>query len=434
MKVLLINTYGRGGAAAACIRLHKGLSALGVESKLLLKNSKDPIAGATAFKFKRPAVGLLKKVQYRAIKTVRKLSTAMEFGPWQNHPSKSQQKFLEDRPEGLDFYSFPQSNCDITQHPEYQAADVINLHWVGGFLDWPSFFAKNKKPVVWTLHDQNPFLGGEHYAERYFGIDADGLAIPRLRTELELQKEAELLRLKLRLLKKVDNLHIVTPSKWLYESSRNSELLGRFSHSYIPNGFPTDTFRPRDRNEARKSLRIPAGKTVLLFVADSLKNNRKGFIFLKRAIEQFSDAERSALLLCAIGESAGIGESADFLREFGRIDSEEKMALAYSVADAFVIPSLEDNLPNTMVESLLCGTPVIGFRTGGIPDAVKEGETGILCQPTSVEALANGIRRFLANPSNFNREKIAASSETKYNLETQANQYRTLFKKIVNRE
>src|SRR5690606_4080266 len=118
-------------------------------------------------------------------------------------------------------------------------ADIINLHWTAGFLDWPSFFSKIKKPVVWTLHDQNAFLGGEHYRERFYGMDEKGVPIPRSYSRSETDEENRLAQIKRECLAGASNLTVVTPSKWMFDESRKSPLLKRFQHHHIPYGLPT---------------------------------------------------------------------------------------------------------------------------------------------------------------------------------------------------
>lgn len=117
-------------------------------------------------------------------------------------------------------FTFPYSPNDITDTKEYQEADIINLHWVANFLDWNTFFQKNTKPIVWTLHDQNPFLGGEHYEELFCGIDDNGEAIPRVYEEFEKEENDKLVDFKKEILEDISNLHIVAPSKWLVEESK----------------------------------------------------------------------------------------------------------------------------------------------------------------------------------------------------------------------
>ena len=337
------------------------------------------------------------------------------------------------RPKGLEYYSFPQSSFDITKTSAYKDADIINLHWVADFLDWKSFFKRNTKPVVWTLHDQNPFLGIDHYDERFLGIDDRGHPIPRERTALEQKIEARVCAMKKEILSQVDNLSIVTPSKWLYESSRKSELFGRFPHHHIPYGYDTSIFKPYDKRFCREVLGLPQDKILLLFVSDLVGNNRKGFAYLLRAIEQLNESMLAKVSLCAIG-AGGIASNskyAESVTQLGQIHDERLMAMAYSAADAFVIPSLEDNLPNTMIESLLCGTPVIGFNTGGIPESVVDGVNGYICPEISVSGLITTIEKFIDKPHTFEEEEIASRAKEQYGLEKQAEAYASLFGRIL---
>jgi glycosyltransferase involved in cell wall biosynthesis len=160
----------------------------------------------------------------------------------------------------------------------------------------------------------------------------------------------------------------------------------------------SEIFAPRDKNYSREVLNIPKDKKVILFVADSIDNNRKGFIFLKRAIEQLSDPN---LVICAIGDkNNGLGVI-DNVIELGTIYDERMMSIAYSAADLYVIPSLMDNLPNTVLESLMCGTPVVGFPVGGIHDMIQDGVNGFITEEISVDSLVKTLNKFLNNPSCF---------------------------------
>lgn len=397
MKPLLINTYDRGGAANSCIRLHDGLLAQKVQSTLLLKNKSLGIKEAVVF---NPKLTFQDKLSHKIKRILIKLKLAKEDKLWR------ETAFKHSRPKGLESFSFPYSDTDIHQSTHYQTSDIINLHWVAGLLDFPTFFNKNKKPIVWTLHDQNPFLGGEHYAERFLGIDENGYPIPRKYTPAELLEEKRLLKIKQKALQGVQNIHIVSPSRWLLESSQNSALFSKFPHYHIPYGYPTHIFKPYNMTFCRDVLGIPHDKKVLLFVADSVDNSRKGYVFLQKALDKLSESYQNQVVLCAIGSKASLSTDKQVI-ELGRINDERLMAMAYSAADVFVIPSLEDNLPNTMLESLLCGTPVIGFQNGGIPDVVINQKTGYLCPEISVQSLTETIEKFLDNTVIFDREKIA---------------------------
>lgn len=422
MNITLINTFDSGGAAKACIRLHQGLLTQSVQSTLLLRRKSGGVQSSVLFE---PQITFQEKLSNKIRRIAVELKLAKEDKFWR------ESAFIRSRPKGLEAFSFPYTDTDLSQSPSYQSADIINLHWVAGFLDWESFFAKNTKPIVWTLHDQNPFLGGEHYAERFLGTDEKGFPIPRKYTQKELDEEKRLLAIKKKALEKVKNLHIVAPSKWLLESSQNSELFGRFPHHHIPYGYPTDIFKAYDRQFCREVLGIPQDKTVLLFVADSVDNSRKGYVYLQKALESLAEKYKQQVFLCAIGSKSNIENQTQVL-ELGKIHDERLMAMAYSAVDAFVIPSLEDNLPNTMLESVLCGTPVIGFKTGGIPDIVLDAQTGYLCPEISVQSLKETIEKFLENPKVFDREKIAQAAKEKYALEVQAKKYIALYQNILN--
>jgi len=428
MKILLINTYDFGGAANACLRLHKGLLKQKLESNVLLKSKTNDFQNTETFQ----PLPITPPAPYTRIKDkIHRIALEFKLAKPKKEPFTYQEEFKKQRNKNLEMFSYPNSHYDITQSSTFQQSDIINLHWVADFLDWKSFFTKNTKPVVWTLHDQNPFLGGEHYPEVFLGIDEKGFPIKRKYTERELEEENKLLNLKKEILKNVANLHIVSPSKWLLEKSKKSELFSRYKHSHIPNGFPIDIFKPYKQKFCREVLGIPQDKKVFLFVSDSLENNRKGYAYLQQALENISEKYRKNLVLCAIGNQKNVKNQNTILK-LGKIKDERLMAIAYSAADIFIIPSLEDNLPNTMIESILCGTPVIGFGIGGIPEVILGNQIGYLCPKISVQSLKETIEKFLENPNIFDREKIAQEARAKYALGVQAKKYIELYRDIFN--
>jgi glycosyltransferase involved in cell wall biosynthesis len=161
-----------------------------------------------------------------------------------------------------------------------------------------------------------------------------------------------------------------------------------------------------------------------------VENSRKGYIYLKRALAELNDDIRSSLALCAVGSKSELEENNKFI-EIGKIHDERLMAMAYMAADLFVIPSLEDNLPNTMLESLCCGTPVLGFQTGGIVDVIADGVNGFLCEEISVNALVKGLNRFLSGEVIFDRDAISKTASERFALDKQANAYIELYKEIL---
>lgn len=423
MKILIVNTHDRGGAANACLRLHEGLLQEGVDSKVLLRRKEKGVKQTFQFQkvyepkskfqlFKEKGISFL-----RVLGIVKSLNLSREA------------QFLKKRPDGLEKFSFPNSNFDITSSSLYKEADIINLHWVANFLDYESFFRKNTKPVVWTLHDMNPFTGGEHYLETYLGMDASGNPETRILSDEERLVSKENLLLKQRAILSASNLSIVAPSKWLYEAARSSGFFNAKHVHFIPYGVDSEVFQPRDKNYSRDILNIPKSKTIILFVADSISNHRKGYAYLQNALGML---QRDDVVLCAVGSKKSELKSINNLRELGTINDERLMSVAYSAADVFVIPSLMDNLPNTVLESLMCGTPVIGFPIGGIPDMVKHGFNGLISSEVNSSSLFKTIELFLNTMESFERNEIRNDALSKYDLPIQAQNYLKLYQNILN--
>lgn len=424
MKVLLINTYDIGGAATACLRLHQGFLEEGISSKVLLKQKRKRFP----MTFQMSKTDKKKTVLEKAILLFSKGLKVFKISIVKSS-NIEEQTFLSQRDKSLEIFSFPNSDFDITQSNLYLEADIINLHWTANFLDYKSFFEKNKKPVIWTLHDMNPFLGGEHYSEKYSGINEAGLPVTRKLKEEEILKFNEILKIKQNALKEVHNLHILSLCDWMTEEVKKSDFFNVFPIYNIPNGIDSEVFLQRDQAFSRSIFNIPENKKVLLFVADSIDNYRKGYIFLKRALDLLN---RDDVILCSIGHSKGEFVNTEKIIELGPIYDERLMSMAYSAADVFVIPSLMDNLPNTMLESLMCGTPVIGFPVGGILDTIKQGENGLIASEISVNSLLETLNEFL-NSKSFDREAIREDAVKKYDLKIVAKEYRKLFDIVLNK-
>jgi glycosyltransferase involved in cell wall biosynthesis len=422
MNILIVNTSDVGGAGRACYRLHLGLLNSGVESKILLANKRNNrIESYTLEPLSDKSLN--GKIKNKFIKILTELKILKP-------PKKSKEElFLENRKKGLELFSFPLSNYDITKSDLYKEADIINLHWVSGFMNYQSFFEKNNKPVVWTLHDMNPFTGGEHYEENYFGIDDKGFPIKRDFTNEEKEQFKKVLDLKKKALSGVKNLHFVTLCNWMTNELKQSNFFNQFPIHCIPNGIDSNIFKIREKNYSRELLSIPLDKKVILFVADLINTNRKGFEFLLRAIKKLKQED---VILFVIGKKNEKLDEFNNIIQYGIVNDDRLLSSIYSSADVFVIPSLMDNLPNTVLESLLCGTPVIGFPIGGIPDMVQNSKNGLLTKEVSVDSLVDSIHYFLEKGISFTREEIRKEAVKKYDQTVQANNYTELYKSIIN--
>lgn len=417
-KIIQISTYDkRGGAAIAALRLSNALRQLGYDSSLLVKDASDSNERVRVF---HPRATL----PYRVGRFVRRFRMRTEFEPYKARRPASMELFSDDRSEFGAALPRQISDCHI-----------VNLHWVNGLVDVKSFFGAWHKPVVWTLHDMNPFTGGCHYSgdcDRY--VDRCGRC-PQLFSDREKDLSRSIWNRKNRSYENLitGNLHIVTPSQWMANLAEKSSLLKRFPKTVIPNGIDTEVFSPRDTTELRASLGIPEATPVVLFVADYAANERKGFLLLAEAL-RILDQNQEFCLISIGGDQPELPEGKLHVH-LGRVSDENRLATVYSLADVFVIPSVQDNLPNTTLESLACGTPVAGFRTGGVPEVVREGITGRLADPGDLAGLRNAILDLL------NRDDKAAEMSkacrnvalSEYAQELQAARYLELYQKVFNR-
>lgn len=426
MKLLIVNTYDVGGAAKACIRLHTGLLRSGIESRLLLKESSSGFLPDT-YIYEAPIVvqrkGLKNKIERKVKRLLRK------FYVPEKPKIVPQDSFVNSRDRRLEMFSYPDSDLDITTNDKYLDADIIHLHWVAEFVKYSDFFIKTQKPIVWTLHDMNPFTGGEHYSESLLGMDENGNLLPRQLQPEELKMFENNLLLKKKALSKMPNLHIVTLCNWMSDEVAKSDIFKQFPVTIIPNGIDSKIFKYNDQVFARKVFNLPLEKKVLLFVADYIENFRKGYAVLLKALEGVADTN---IVLCSIGNKFGELIENENLIELGEIKDERLMSLAYTSADAFIIPSLMDNLPNTVVESLMCGTPVIGFPVGGIKDLIQHQQNGIVANEISASGLCSAIQQFLENKNLYDRKKISSDATKKYDISVMVENYKALYKSIYN--
>ncbi len=361
MKVVQVSTYDRGGAFQAAYRLHLALLEKGVDSKVL--------------------------VLYQYNSGLKEVYSFLKTG---NLLQKIKRSFLYRYFELLRYFLLPKdsnsqfnfhfSPYTIWEHPIVANADIVHLHWVANFIDYFSFFSAPSKPVVWTLHDLHPFSGGFHY-EIYSTFA--GSRFLTLNNWVETRK--------IKSLELFENLSIVSPSKWLSELSVRSKVFSRFNHFVIPNGVDSRTFRPKSKIESRRELNLDQNKKIILFLAESLNDPRKGVDDFYKVLKLCSSLD---FLLLTVG-NGHLEFDAMENHSIGFVEDEEMMASIYSASDLFITCSLEDNFPNTVLESVSCGTPVLGYAVGGIFEIVENGRNGFLVEKGDVTVLANKMMEVL---------------------------------------
>ena len=349
---------------------------------------------------------------------------------WLNHRF---QKYQEMRPNGPEIFSQARTLYGYRMVDSIPNADVYNLHWINQFIDPLPFFKEVDVPVVWTLHDMNPFTGGCHYNAGCRRFEDRCGQCPQLGSNRESDLSRTVWARKQEAYRHVldtGRLHIVALCEWMAQEVRNSSLLTDAPVHIIPNGLDHHTFRPRETQGMRSALGIPKNHRIVLFVAQSAQNHRKGFDLLAEALGALEQVD--VTLLSIGGKEPELDTSLSHLH-LGTIESDLLLSVFYSLADLFVIPSRQDNLPNTVLESMACGTPVVGFDTGGIPDMVRPGETGWLAEVGNVRALNEVIEQALRDEREREQmgERAREVVEEEYTLERQARQYKELYEDIL---
>jgi glycosyltransferase involved in cell wall biosynthesis len=399
MKVILISTYQSGGAGTAATRLQEGLLAEGIDSSILCAHARNT----------RPDV-LIARRRPQSFKS----RIASKLGVHIVSKREREQKKVIEANGKYAYYSIPFSDYDIESHPLVKSADIINLHWVADFINFPTFFLKIKKPILWTFHDQNPLMGGFHYMGDMDKNRGNEKLMALEERYTKLKQDA------------INNgaIDICTPSKWLCNESLSNSFMKKFPHHHIANGLDTTIFKNFSKDFAREYFDLPKDKKIILFVSEIIENERKGFYILKEAVEKLNSKDEFIVVALGTVSNATVLDNFIFIES---LHDEKLMALIYSASDVCVIPSREDNLPNVMIEALCCGTPVIGFPIGGVSETVIDNLNGILCDDTSISALTKGITEFFNNQP-LNTNKIRDHAVKKYDFRIQARHYLDVYR------
>jgi tetratricopeptide (TPR) repeat protein/glycosyltransferase involved in cell wall biosynthesis len=429
LKIVHLCTLSSGGAAKAALRLHKGLLQAGIDSIFLTQNTTNNDPDIRAIPTGTP----IDQVPPALMKTNDYAETKKLFDRWHS----LMQKFPS-RPSGLELFSDSSSQVNLSNIQEIVEADVIHFHWVSGILNYSelptSFYSK---PVVWTLHDMNPFTGGCHYTGNCQNYKKQCGACPQLGSHNETDLSWKVWQDKSSGFRELRHLTIVTPSQWLGDCVQQSSLMGGVRREVIPNGLPIDVFRPRSGDRIREHFDIPDASQIILFGAADIHNERKGFRYLLEALDLLAkDPDMPKNLFVMVFGNFPKNFKPRIPYPFiliGHVSDENLLSEIYSAADVFVLPSREDNLPNTAVEAMACGTPVVGFSAGGITEIISHQKTGYLSDPGNSTQLAEGIRWVLniIKGTSPIRELCRKSATEKYARDIQVESYRALYQKAL---
>lgn len=314
-------------------------------------------------------------------------------------------------------------------------SDVIHFHNLHGYyINYKSVIElvnKYDKPVVWTFHDMWPTTGRCAYpgkCEKWTtGCNKcpDKELYPK--TYIDRSKSSWKMKNKVFNMLNKEKTIISTPSQWLGNEVEKS-FLKDFNIKAIPNGIFRDNDKAYEKNESRNDLNLPLNKKIVLFVSADVNDPRKGVKYILEAIKK---TESDDVLFVSMGNTINNFES-DKLIQLGFIRDREKINKVYSAADIFVIPSMEDNFPTTVLEAMANKTPVIGFATGGIPEQIDE-KTGIVVDRGDTQGLIDAIN-LLINDS----DKLAEMSsnalrkfEENYTIDIFAEKHIKMYKSLL---
>jgi len=376
MRVLIINTAERfGGAAIAADRLMDALRNNGIQAKMLVRDKQtDRIT----------VIGLKKSWR-----------NAWQF-VWERIVIWMANRFHKRNLFAVDIAN---TGTDITTLPEFKQAEVIHLHWINqGMLslkDLQRIFASGK-PVMWTMHDMWPCTGICHHARECNKYSEECHHCPYLYKGGGKKDLSQQVFRKKKELYQLTHLTFVTCSNWLKERAGQSALLKGHTIVHIPNPLNTNLFCPRDKEESRTRCGLPADKRLMLFGAAKITDKRKGIDYLIKSCRILAGKHPELTDKLGVVVYGKYSEQLKPLLPFpvyplNYISNEKELVDVYNAVDIFVTPSLEENLPNTIMEAMSCGTPCVGFNIGGIPEMIDHLHNGYVAEYRSAEDFANGI-------------------------------------------
>lgn len=417
MKVLLINTSeNTGGAAIAARRLLMALRKSGIDADMLVRDRSG--------------------VNDHVITTENSRYKSW-FGKFCFYFERLQ-IFLNNGHNRKNLFAVSTANCgfSISDLKEVQDADIIHLHWINqGFVSLHELrkLAKKGKKIVWTMHDMWPVTGICHHARECKKYTVGCSACPFLNSTKEDLSTVVYNE-------KIDMYSIANPtfiacSNWLKDLAKQSLLTATGKVTQIPNPIDTTHFFPFPGSNHRTHFNLPEDKKLILFGALNVTDKRKGIDYLLKALDILS-IERNDIELVVFGKVKDeLRDKLPFkVHAVGYLTQEEDIIALYNAVDIYVTPSLEENLPNTIMEAMSCGKPCVGFRIGGIPEMIDHKENGYVAEYKSADDLAQGIN-WVLEPENyktcahFSRDKV----ESAYGEKIVAEQYLEIYKEVLNR-
>ena len=412
MKILILSESDiSGGAARAAYRLHQSLLLQGVNSQMLVqRKSSDDFTVLAKDK--------------KSTKYFNKLRPIIDSIP---------NRFYKNRTGAL-FSSSWLGFSGIADKINDMNPDIVHLHWIAGGMLKIEEISKIKAPIVWSLHDMWPFTGGCHY-DQHCGLYKDkcgGCKV--LSSEKENDLSREVFNRKVSTYSKIRMISIVATSLWVGRCAKESSLLKDRDIVTLPNPLNTSIFSQIDKNIAKGFFNIPTDKAVILFGAmRSILDPRKGSKELFEAINML-DLKDVVFVIAGSSEPQDPPKLQYPTYFISPLNDEVSLPLMYSVADVMIVPSIQENLANSIIESLSCSVPVVAFDVGGNSDMIEHKRNGYLAEAISPNDMAIGIEWVLENNkskklSNYARKKAVQEFDQKVVSRKYINLYKGVLQK-----
>ncbi|MBN8555158.1 MAG: glycosyltransferase [Deltaproteobacteria bacterium] len=417
MKVVHLSTMDSdSGAAKAAVRIHTGLLENNIDSKMLVAK---------------------KLTHTREIYPPNKLREKI-FGKLAQYCDEKINGLL--RTQNTSMISPAYFGSPIVKRTLELNPDIIQLHWIcQGFIRLESLKYFQKQRLVWRLPDMWAFSGGEHYVGDSLRYEQGYLKNNRPAGESGFDLNRWIWMRKQKHWKDLKSMTLVSPSRWLADCIRRSVLFKNHRIEFIPTGQNVEHFKPIDQNIARQILGLNPQKKYILFGSiDAIGDIRKGFHLLKPALQILSRKQQwNENLECLVfGSETRKNHGLDLPVKFlGYYKDDLSLMLAYNATDAFVAASTEENLANTVIESMACGKPVVAFRIGGMPDIIRHQENGFLAKDLSPQALADGIEFVIEDSERWIKLSTAAREIAirLYSTKVQTQSYIDLYQDLIKR-
>lgn len=360
IRIVHITTSDRGGAGLCCLRIHQALLNMGMDSRVVTLINRRHAHGVYSYGFVKDK---LSKIPSKVIRILGLTVT-------------ERNKIIRLSLQKKAAFSRSCSVVNLLDCEWVRRADVIHLHWVNGYLDFPSFLNGIDKPVVWTLHDENFFYGIAHYSDTLFPCH------PLERKYAKIKRDA---------ISGATKLGIVLLSEYFRRKFEGNELLQGREVRVINNPIDTEKFRPVDRKKARARLGLQGTDVLIGFTASEIFDNRKGLRVLSQAVEAMGNPR---IKILAIGGNSDNLELPNMI-SVGTINDTGALSEALSAADFFAMPSFQEAFAQSPMEAMACGLPVVAFPVSGTEELVNE-RNGVVCDDFTAEALRHGIETLMS--------------------------------------